>query len=80
MSQITYSYAYDPDNSDESLGIWQARMYRLTHADAVWFALHTFDNWLRTEIKHGDREELQEVRDRLHDTLEAYETSIEGGL
>ncbi len=26
-----------------------------------------FDQWLRTQIKHGDREDLQEVRDRLNE-------------
>lgn len=29
-------------------------------------AIFEFDQWLRSQIKYGDRDELQEVRDRLN--------------
>ena len=46
---------------------WQAKL--ALEAEEWIFALNGFDEWLRGEIKHRDRNELEPVRERLHELL-----------
>ena len=46
---------------------WQARL--ALDAEKWIFALNDFDGWLRTQIKHRDRHELESVREALHEYL-----------
>lgn len=48
-----------------------------TQAEDLYFAISGFDNYLRSEIKHNDREELQEIRSRLYDFMEDYGVSLD---
>ena len=40
------------------------------HGPDFYFTLWDLDQWLHQEVKHNDREELQEVRDKLHEFME----------
>jgi len=57
---------YDLDDACE-----RAKLKKALAADDIIFALWDYDNWLRNQIKHCNREEFQEVRDALHEQLES---------
>ena len=40
------------------------------HGGDLAIAVTQFDEWLRSQIKHADREELEDVRARLYEALE----------
>ena len=46
---------------------WQAKL--ALDAEEWIFALNDFDEWLRGQIKHHDRNELEPVREELHEQL-----------
>ena len=46
---------------------WQAKL--ALEAEEWIFALNGFDGWLRDQIKHHDRNELEPVREMLHEYL-----------
>ena len=46
----------------------EAEEFRVACDGATWKAVvWDFDQWLRNQIKHCDREDLQEVQDMLHE-------------
>ena len=46
--------------------------YMAYHGQDLYFALHDLDQWLRSEVKHNNRNELQEVRDVLHECMDVW--------
>jgi hypothetical protein len=46
---------------------WQAKL--ALEAEEWIFALNDFDEWLRSRIKYHDRDELEPVRETLHEYL-----------
>ena len=44
--------------------------YMAFHGPDFYFTLWDLDQWLHQEVKHNDREELQEVRDKLGELME----------
>lgn len=40
-------------------------------------AMYDLENWLRGQIKYGDKEEYQPVRDQLHDILNDYNLNLD---
>jgi hypothetical protein len=45
-------------------------------ADDMSALLFKFDQWLRSEIKHNSRNDLQEVRDKLYELANEHNISI----
>jgi hypothetical protein len=45
-------------------------MYCAYHGMELYLVLWDLDQYLRDEVKHNDREDLQEVRDKLHEYME----------
>ena len=40
-------------------------------------SINELDDWLRSQIKYGDKDELQPVRDQLHEILESYNLNLD---
>ena len=49
----------------------QEEFSNASKAGAMLGVLWDFDQWLRSEIKYRDRNELQEVRDKFYEFLQA---------
>jgi len=56
---------FDLDNPDDKLA-----HIRAVNADNVFTTLWDFDQWMRGEIKHNNKEHLQEARDRLLEIMD----------
>jgi len=48
----------------------RTQFMRAVHSTDMAIVLWDLDEWLRGKIKHEDREDWQEVRDKLHELLE----------
>ena len=46
-------------------------------ASKMFAVLWDFDQWLRSQIKHGNRDELQEIRDKLHEFINEEGVNLE---
>lgn len=53
-----------------SIHIW-ADWKTYSNARAWAWAMYDLDEWLRSQIKYSEKEELQPARDKLYDILEA---------
>jgi len=47
------------------------------HGSDFYSCLSDLDEWLRNEIKHGDKHELQPARDKLHEIMESRSVSLD---
>jgi len=74
MAQVHITYDL-PEETEEILSVLTEVQDMLEEFDAVrtgwkWKGvLQDLDEWLKGQIKHADREELEEVRDKLYEKL-----------
>lgn len=52
--------------------------FKIASTSMEWaLAMFDLDNWLRGQIKYGDKEEYQPVRDKLHEILQEYNINLD---
>lgn len=59
------------DNDD------QYEFHVATKATSMALSLWELDNWLRDQVKYHERDELQDVRDKLHEFLDVNGLNLE---
>lgn len=64
-------YIFDTEDEQEAIDVIKSRSLKI--------ALWEFDQWLRSQIKYGEKEEkdLTEIRQKLHEFLNENGVSIE---
>ncbi len=59
MPEITLKYSAEDEDA----------YLAALHGIDFYCALHDLDQWLRSKIKHEDKEEFEPVRDQLHECV-----------
>ena len=64
-------YTIEVEDGDDANAILRA-----VKSDSAYLALFQFDSWIRSEIKHKDKD-YEEVREALHDAMQNYGVSLD---
>jgi hypothetical protein len=51
--------------------------FKIAQQGGLWLSVcHSLDEWLRSQIKHGDNQHLQEARDKLNELMNEYDVKF----